>query len=106
MWWEKDCSEPDSQQALASPEKPQPCEHKRRIDFPVASVVSLASAAAVASLVGSEGMKWKLCPQERNPKWKKICKTAGYSPDAICPGRAGGVLQAGGAQWVLGKVGS
>lgn len=106
VWWEKDCSEPGSQQVLASPEKPQPCEHKRRIDFLVASVAALASAAAVASLVGSEGEKWKLCAQERNPKWKKNLQNLVTAPvlHAQGAGRAEGVLHAGGAQWVLGKV--
>lgn len=71
----------------------------------MASVAALASAAAVASLVGSEGEKWKLCPQERNPKWKKNLQNlvTAPMPRAQGAGRAGGLLHAGGAQWVLGR---
>lgn len=46
---EETALEPSSQQALASPGKPQPREHKRRTDFFVASVAALASAAVAAS---------------------------------------------------------
>lgn len=63
--------EPGSQQALASPGKPQPCEHKKRIDFFCGQRGSFGfccsrGMAVKRPLVGSEGRNGSCSTREKS----------------------------------------